>query len=52
MNFETEVNYDLSVSRISEKAKLNYSKLNLTKKDFTKQLKARRWNDKKLYFWK
>ena len=39
MNFETEVNYDLSVSRISEKAKLNYSKLNLTK-GFTKQLKA------------
>ena len=39
MNFETEVNYDLSVSRISEEAKLNYSKLNLTK-GFTKQLKA------------
>lgn len=39
MNFETEANYDLAVSRISENAKLNYSKLNLTK-DFTKQLKA------------
>lgn len=25
MNFETEVNYDLTVSRISENTKLNYS---------------------------
>lgn len=39
MNFETEVNYDLTVSRIADKAKLNYSKLDLTK-GFTKQLKA------------
>ena len=39
MNFETEVNYDLNLSRISKKAKLNYSKLDLTK-DFSKQLKV------------
>lgn len=39
MNFETEVNYDLTVSRISENTKLNYSKLDLTK-GFNKQLKA------------
>lgn len=39
MNFETEVNYELNLSRVSEKAKLNYSKLNLTK-GFSKQLKV------------
>lgn len=39
MNFETEVNYDLTVSRISENTKLNYSKLDLTK-GFNKQLRA------------
>lgn len=39
MNFETEVNYDLNLSRISEKAKLNYTKLDLTK-GFSKQLKV------------
>lgn len=39
MNFETEVNYDLNLSRISEKTQLNYSKLDLTK-GFTKQLKV------------
>lgn len=39
MNFEAEVNYDLSVSRISDSAKLNYSKLTITK-GFTKQLKV------------
>lgn len=39
MNFETEVNYELNLSRVSEKAKLNSSKLNLTK-GFSKQLKV------------
>ena len=39
MNFETAVNYELNLSRIADKAKLNYSKLDLTK-GFTKQLKA------------
>ena len=39
MNFETEVNYDLNLSRVSEKTQLNYSKLDLTK-GFTKQLKV------------
>lgn len=39
MNFETEVNYELNLSRVSEEAKLNYSKLNLTK-GFSKQLKV------------
>ena len=39
MNFETEVNYDLTVSRISENTKLTYSKLDLTKGS-NKQLKA------------
>lgn len=39
MNFEAEVNYDLSVSLISEVAKLNYSKVTITK-GFTKQLKV------------
>lgn len=37
MNFETEVNYDLSVSRIMEAAKLNYTKLEITK-GFSRQL--------------
>ena len=39
MNFETEVNYELNLSRVSEEAKLNYSKINLTK-GFGKQLKV------------
>ena len=39
MNFETEVNYELNLSRVSEEAKLNNSKLNLTK-GFSKQLKV------------
>jgi len=39
LNFETEVNFDLTVSLISPGAKLNYSKLTLTK-GFTKQLKV------------
>lgn len=39
MNFEAEVNYDLNVSQIPDKAKLNYSKLALTK-GFSKQLKV------------
>lgn len=39
MNFEAEVNYDLSVSRIPDSAKLNYSKLTITK-GFTQQLKV------------
>ena len=39
MNFEEEVNYDLTVSRIPDEAKLNYSKVTITK-GFTKQLKA------------
>lgn len=47
MNFETEVNYDLTVSRISENTKLNYSKLDLTK-GFNKQLKAEGGTIKKL----
>lgn len=39
MNFEMEVNYELNLSRISEKAKLNYAKFDLTK-GFSKQLKV------------
>ena len=39
MNFETAVNYELNLSRISEKAKLNYAKFDLTK-GFSKQLKV------------
>lgn len=39
MNFETEVNYELNLSRVSEEAKLNYSKLDLTK-GFSQQLKV------------
>ena len=39
LNFKTEVYYNLTVSRISENTKLNYSKLDLTK-GFNKQLKA------------
>ena len=39
MNFENEVNYDLNLSRVSEKVALNYSKLDLTV-GFAKQLKV------------
>lgn len=39
MNFENEVNYDMNLSRISETAKLNYTKLDLTK-GFSRQLKV------------
>ena len=39
LNFEGEVNYDLTISLIPDKAKLNYSKLTITK-GFSKQLKA------------